>query len=88
MVTERKRRAPSQGPNLAPIKDLLQAQKIHSQFTDEAAKRESLKLVSRAVGSNKPLPLLGDNLDKVLDGESPLSDIAIHLALVETRKNK
>lgn len=72
--------------NLAPIRDLLEAQRIHTQFQDPAANREVLKKVSRAIGSEKPLPLLADRLDKVLDGESPLSEIAIHLALVETRK--
>ncbi len=86
MVTERKRRVPGQGPNLAPIRDLLEAQRIHTQFQDPSADREVLKRVSMAIGSNKPLPLLADRLDKVLDGESPLSEIAIHLALVETRK--
>lgn len=84
--TERKKRAPSQGPNLAPLKDLLEAQRIHTQYQDEAAREESLKRVSRAIGSDKPLPLLRENLDKVFDRESTLSDITLHLALVETRK--
>ena len=86
MVNERKKRAPNQGPNLAPVKDLLEAQRIHTKYQDPAAREQSLKMVSRAIGSDKPLPLLRDNLDKVFDGESPLSDMAIHLALVETRK--
>lgn len=85
---ERKKRAPNQGPNLAPLKDLLEAQSIHTQYTDEAAREEALKKVSRAIGSERPLPLLRENLDKVFDKESPLSDIALHLVLVETRKNK
>ena len=85
-VVERKKRAPNQGPNLAPLRDLLEAQRIHAQYTDEAAREESLKKVSRAMGSEEPLPLLRENLDKVFDGESPLSDITLHLALVETRK--
>ena len=83
-----KRRAPNQGPNLEPIRDLLEAQRIHTKSKSKAAREESLNLVSRAIGSDKPLPLLRDNLDKVLDGESTLSNMAIHLALVETRKNK
>lgn len=88
MVTGRKKRAPDRGPNLTPIQDLLEAQRIHSQYQDPAADEEVLRKVSRAIGSDKPLPLLRGNLDKVFDGESPLSDIAVHLALVETRKNK
>ncbi|MDP2730338.1 MAG: hypothetical protein Q8O55_07640 [Dehalococcoidales bacterium] len=82
----RKRRVPGPGPNLAPIKDLLEAQRIHTKSKSKVAREESLSLVSRAIGSDKPLPLLRDNLDKVLDGESTLSEITIHLALVETRK--
>lgn len=81
-----KKRAASQGPNLAPLRDLLEAQRIHIRCKDKAAREESLKKVSRAIGSEKPLPLLRENLDKVFDTESPLSDIALHLALVETRK--
>lgn len=85
-VGERKKRAPNQGPNLAPLRDLLEGQRIYTQCKDEAAREESLKKVSSAIGSEKPLPLLRENLDKVFDGESPLSDIALHLVLVETRK--
>lgn len=78
----------SQGPNLSPLRNLLEAQNIHAQYHDEAAREEALKKVSAAIGSDKPLPLLRDNLDKVFETGTPLSDIAIHLALVETRKNK
>lgn len=83
---ERKRRAPSQGPNLEPLRNLLEAQRIHAQYQDPAAREEVLRKVSSAVGSDKPLPLLRENLDKVFDRESPLADITLHLALVETRK--
>jgi hypothetical protein len=90
MVDEvvRKRRGPNRGPNLAPLQDLLAAQRIHTEYKDKAATEESLKRISRAIGSDKPLPLLRENLDKVFDEGSPLSDITLHLALVETRKNK
>jgi hypothetical protein len=64
----------------------MEAQGIYAQYQDEAAKDEVAKKVSRAIGSEKPLPLLRDNLDKVFTPETPLSDIALHLVLVETRK--
>jgi len=83
---EKKRRALGTGTNLAPIKDLLKAQEIHDKRRGKAAQEESLELVSRAIGSDKPLPLLRENLDKVFDRESTLSDITVTLALVETRK--
>ncbi len=85
-AVERKKRAANQGPNLAPLRDLLEAQSLYEKDKDEAAREESLKKVSRAIGSNKPLPLLRENLSKVFDRGSPLSDITLHLALVETRK--
>lgn len=85
-AVERKKRAPNQGPNLEPLRELLEAQSIHAQYKDPAANAEVLKKVSRAIGSEKPLPLLQKSLDKVFDRESPLSEIALHLALVETRK--
>ena len=83
---ERKKRAANQGPNLAPLRDLLEAQSIFTQYKDEAGREESLKKVSSAMGSKKPLPLLRENLDKVFTPETPLSDIALHLVLVETKK--
>jgi len=88
MVAERKKRAPNQGPNLQPLRDFMDAQRIHTEYKDEAARKESVRRLSRAIGSDKPLPLLEENLDKVFDWDNPLSDMTLHLALVETRKRK
>jgi len=85
-AVERKRRALSQGPNVAPIRDLLEAQRIHTKSKSKAAREESLTRVSRAIGSDKPLPLLRDKLDEVFDEGSLISDSVLHLAIVETRK--
>jgi hypothetical protein len=72
--------------NIEPINDLLLAQRVISQQDSPAAQKESLRLVSRAVGSAKPLPLLNDRLDKVFDTNHPLHNAVLRLALVETRK--
>lgn len=85
-AVEQKRRAPSQGPNIAPIRDLLEAQRIHTKSKSKAEREESLTRVSRAIGSDKPLPLLRDKLDEVFDEGSLISDSVLHLAIVETRK--
>lgn len=74
--------------NLAPLKDLLEAQNLYTQYKDPAARQESLKKLSSAVGSDKPLPILGESLDKVFDPETPLSDMVLNLVLVETKSNK
>lgn len=87
-TVERKRRAANQGPNLAPVQNLLEAQRIFAQYDDPVARKEVLKKVSNAIGSDKPLPILGDNLDKVFDPDSPLSDLTLTLTLAETKKRR
>jgi len=72
--------------NLEPLRNLLEAQDIYARRKGKIGREESLKKLSSAVGSDKPLPLLGENLDKVFEPGTPLNDIALHLALVETRK--
>lgn len=86
ITVERKKKSANRGPNLAPLRELLEAQSIHSQYHDESAKDEVLKKVSKAMGSENPLPLLREKLDTIFTPETPLSDIALHLALIETRK--
>ena len=79
--TQLKKRAPATGPNLLPLKDYLAAQKLY-QKGDEVG---CLKLLSRAMGSQDPLTRLEGSLEKVF-GDTPLSDMTLHLTLVETKK--
>jgi hypothetical protein len=74
------------GRNVEPIRNLLEAQRIRTEYKDPAAREESLKRVSRAIGSDKPLPLLRPHLDEIFEGDSIISDMVLNLALVETRK--
>jgi hypothetical protein len=71
--------------NLEPIENLLHAQQA-MQYNDPAAREESLKAVSKAIGSDKPLPLLRERLDKVFDDSHPIHNAVLRLAIVETRK--
>ncbi len=72
--------------NLEPLKELIGAQKIYDKYKDPVARREILKKVSTAVGSETPLPLLGENLDKVFNPDSPVSDVVLTLVLSEAKK--
>lgn len=76
-----KRAGPS-GPNLMPLKKYLEAQQLHDQGKDD----ESLQLLSEALGSKEPLIRLKDSLGRVFDRTSELSDVTLHLTLVETRR--
>lgn len=81
---ERKKRAANQGPNLAPLKDYLQAQRLNQ----EGKHQESLAALSQSIGSPEPLPKLEGNLNKVFDNTSPLSDLTLTLALAETKRRR
>ena len=72
--------------NLQPLRDLMEAQDIHTRRKSKVGREESLKKLSSAIGSDQPLPLLAEHLDKVFEPGTPLNDIALNLALVETRK--
>ncbi len=74
----------SRGPNLAPLKNLMEAQR----FCDQGHSEEGAYLLSQAVGASETLPRLRENLKSAFDSGKPLSDIVIHLALVETRKKR
>ena len=75
-------RAANRGPDLSPMKGYLQAQRLHQ----EGKPQESLAALSQSIGSPEPLPKLEDNLDKVFDNTSLLSDLTLTLALAETKK--
>jgi hypothetical protein len=79
---EQKKRAPAKGPNLVPLAELMEAQRLFLQGREE----ESLKLTSKAIGSDEPLPRLRGNLNKIFAGETPLSEITLHLTLTESRR--
>ena len=81
---ERKKRATSQGSNLAPLKDYLQVQRLYQ----EGKPQESLAVLSQSIGSPHPLEKLEGNLDKVFDNTSPLSDLTLTLALAETKRRR
>ena len=81
---ERKQRATSQGPDLAPLKGYLQAHQLYQ----EGKPQESLAALSQSIGSPEPLPKLEGNLDKVFDNTSPLSDLTLTLALAETKRRR
>lgn len=70
------------GTDLKPLKTYLEAQKLHT----EGKESESLEALSRAIGSDKPLPKLAGSLDQVFDQATPLSDMLLHLALVKTKR--
>ena len=70
------------GPNLTPIRNLMEAQKQY--LTGD--KETSLRTLSAAVGSEKPLERLEGNLDKVFSAGTPLSEITAHLVLIETKR--
>lgn len=76
------------GRNLDPIHDLMEAQRIRTQYQDPIADAEVLKRISRAIGSEKPLPALENKLDEIFEPGTLLSDAVLEMALVETRKNK
>jgi hypothetical protein len=84
----RKTRSLGRGPDLVPLRNLLEAQNIYNQYKDPAGRDEATRKLSQAVGSDKPLPLLRENLDKVFDPDSTLSDIALTLTLAESRKRR
>jgi hypothetical protein len=79
---EVKKRAPARGPNLEPIQNYLEAQKKF--LTGD--RDEALKLVSSAVGSDKPLEKLEGSLGNVFDTGSPLSEMTSRLVLVESKR--
>lgn len=79
---EAKRRAPGSGPNLIPLQDYLVAQKRYLAGDREG----SLQALSRAVGSSETLDRLAEHLDKVFETGTPLSDLTLHLTLVESKK--
>ena len=79
---QKKSRRSAEGPNLAPVQSLLEAQKSYLEGKSE----QSLEALSQAIGSDKPLPRLSGSLDKVFTPGTPLSDMTTHLALVESRR--
>jgi len=85
---EQKARASGQGPNLAPLKELLEAQSIYIQSKDPAGRQQSLEKVSHAIGISRPSSLVKDNLDKVFDPNTMLSNGVLHLALAETKRRR
>lgn len=76
------KRRESRGPSLAPLQDYMEAQRQFLKGNMEG----SLRRLSGAVGSDSPLERLRGSLPQVFDGETPLSDMLLHLVLVETRK--
>ncbi len=67
---------------LIPLKQLLNAQRLHLQGKEE----ESLGELSMALGSEKPLTRLSSSLNKAFEQDSPLSDMLLNITLAETRK--
>jgi hypothetical protein len=85
LSAEQKRsRRDSRGPNLAPVQEILEAQKLYLEGKNE----ESLSKLSQSIGSDSPLPRLSGRLDKVFTPGTPLSDLTVHLALNESRRRK
>lgn len=72
------------GPNLAPVKDYIRARDLYRQGQTE----ESLQVLCGAIGAEAPTPQLEDHLGKLFEDDTPLSDVALHLALVRTRENR
>lgn len=83
-----KARSPGQGPNLEPLRNLLAAQSVYAQYKDPTGVEEATRKLSQAVGSDKPLPLLKENLDKIFDPGSLLSDVTLTLTLAESRRRR
>jgi hypothetical protein len=81
-VEEKKEGGVLKGNELAPLKNYLSAQRLYLEGNEE----ESLKNLSQAVGSPKPLERLSGNLPQVFDSEAPLSDMLLKLTLVESRR--
>lgn len=86
-VGQRKRASAGQGPNLEPLKELLDAKSIYSQ-KDPAAEKVVLDKLAKAIGITEPSALVKDNLDKVFDNKSMLSDSTLRLVLAETKKRR
>lgn len=76
-------RKPATGPNLEPLKDYIRAREFYRQ----GQKQESLEALCAAIGAEAPTPQLAEHLDKFLEDDTTLSDMALHLALVETRRS-
>lgn len=77
-------RAVNQGANLAPLKGYLKAQ----QLLQEGKSEESLAALSQSMGSPEPLARIKDNLEKVFDNTSLLSDVTQTLVLAETLRRR
>lgn len=86
--SKRQHRASSQGANIGPLQDLIESQQIYAKYKDTAGADEAAKKLSSAVGSQTPLPLLRQNLDKAMEPGSPLSDLTLTLTLAESKKRR
>ncbi len=66
----------------------MEAHTIHAKYRDPAAQRRVMGKLSEATGIPEPSPFFRDNVDKVLDNQSMLSDLALRLVLANTRKRR